>query len=77
MLRQQRGLRRARQVDTVEAALAGACDGDLTVGQILEPSRRSPSATRPSCAAAYLPVVRELLVEGFLQPSSRVPEAAP
>ncbi len=32
VLRQQRGMRRARQVDTVEAALAGASDGDLTVG---------------------------------------------
>ena len=36
VLRQQRGLRRARQVDTVEAAVAGACDGELTVGQILD-----------------------------------------
>ena len=35
MLRQQRGMRRARQVDTVEAALVGACDGELTVDQIL------------------------------------------
>ena len=30
------GFRRARPVDTVEAALVGACDGDLTVGQILD-----------------------------------------
>ena len=77
VLRQQRGLRRARQVDTVEAALAGACDGDLSVGQILDAvatlTERDPTELR----AAYLPVVRELLVEGFLQPSSRVPEAAP
>ena len=36
VLRQQRGMRRARQVDTVEAALVGACDGELTVGQILD-----------------------------------------
>ena len=35
VLRQQRWMRRARQVDTVEAALVGACDGELTVGQIL------------------------------------------
>jgi hypothetical protein len=34
VIRQQRGLRRARQVSTAEAALVGACDGDLTVGQI-------------------------------------------
>ena len=36
VLRQQTGLRRARRVDTVEAALVGACDGELTVGQILD-----------------------------------------
>ncbi|WP_121256957.1 DUF7059 domain-containing protein [Nocardioides ferulae] len=66
VLRQQRGLRRARQVDTVEAALVGACDGELTVGQILDAVAqllgRDPAATRDT----YLPVVRELVVEGFL-----------
>ena len=35
VLRQQVGQRRARQVDTAEAALVGACDGELTVAQIL------------------------------------------
>ena len=68
VIRQQRGLRRARQVDTVEAALVGACDGDLTVGQILDAlatlTERDPGELR----AAYLPVVRELVVEGFLVP---------
>ena len=34
VLRQQRGFRRARTADTVEAAFLGACDGDLTVGQL-------------------------------------------
>ena len=66
VLRQQRGLRRARQVDTIEAALAGACDGDLSVGQILDAlaslTERDPGELR----ARYLPVVRKLLVEGFL-----------
>jgi hypothetical protein len=68
VLRQQRGLRRARQVDTVEAGLVGACDGDLAVGQILEALAvlldREPDGLRRE----YLPVVRELLVEGFLVP---------
>src|SRR3546814_18661846 len=36
VLRQQRGLRRARTADTMEAALLGACDGELTMGQILD-----------------------------------------
>ncbi len=67
VLRQQRGLRRARRVDTVEAALVGACDGELTVGQILEAVAqlldRDPAATRE----AYLPTVGELVREGFLE----------
>ncbi len=77
VLRQQRGLRRARQVDTVEAALAGACDGDLSVRQILDAVATLTERDPAELHATYLPVVRELLVEGFLQPSSRVPEAAP
>ena len=36
VLRQQRGFRRARQADTVEAALVGASDGDLPAGRLLE-----------------------------------------
>ena len=66
VLRQQRGFRRARQADTVVAALAGACDGDLPVGRILDAIAqlldREPAETR----ATYLPVVRELVDEGFL-----------
>ena len=66
VLRQQRGFRRARTADTVAAALVGACDGDLTVGQILDAVAdllgRDPAETR----ATHLPVVRELVAEGFL-----------
>jgi hypothetical protein len=66
VLRQQRGLRRARQVDTVEAALVGACDGDLSVGQILDAVSQlldlEPARTRET----YLSAVRELVAEGFL-----------
>ena len=43
VLRQQRGFRRARTADTVEAAFLGACDGDLSVGQLfgaLRPAHR-------------------------------------
>jgi SAM-dependent methyltransferase len=65
VLRQQRGFRRARQVDTVESALAGASDGELTLGQILaalgDLLDRDDAELRD-----YLPVVRELIAEGFL-----------
>ncbi|MEO5854338.1 MAG: methyltransferase [Nocardioides sp.] len=69
VLRLQRGLRRARRADTVVAALVGACDGDLSVGQILDALAqlldRDPSVLRED----YLPVVRELVAQGFLAPT--------
>ncbi|GHJ58494.1 transferase [Nocardioides sp. OK12] len=71
VLRQQTGLRRARTADTVVAALVGACDGDLEVGQILDALAElldlEPAATRED----YLPVVRELVREGYLTPADQ------
>ncbi|HSJ19951.1 MAG TPA: class I SAM-dependent methyltransferase [Nocardioidaceae bacterium] len=66
VLRQQRGLRRARRTDTVEAGLVGACDGDLSVGQILDALATILGSEPPAMREGYLPVVRDLLVEGFL-----------
>lgn len=66
VLRQQRGLRRAKQVDTVTAALVGAADGDLTAGRILDAIaqllEREPAALR----AEYAVELRDLVAEGFL-----------
>ena len=67
VLRQQRGLRRARQADTVEAALVGACDGELTVGQILDALAQLLDRAPAEVRSAYLPVVRELVADGFLE----------
>jgi len=68
VLRQQRGMRRARQADTVEAGLVGASDGDLTLAQILEALAslldRDPAALRKDRLAA----VRDLVADGFLLP---------
>ncbi|MGH3387161.1 MAG: transferase, partial [Nocardioidaceae bacterium] len=68
VLRQQRGLRRARQVDTVEAALVGACDGDLTVGQILAALATLLDRDAAELPGVYLPQVTELVEEGYLHP---------
>jgi hypothetical protein len=69
VLRQQRGMRRAHRADTVAAGLVGACDGDLTVGQILDALAsllgRDPADLRRSYAAE----VRALLADGFLEPA--------
>ena len=62
----QRWTRRARQVDTVEAALVGACDGELTVLQILDALADLLEQDAAEVRAAYLPVVRGLVTEGFL-----------
>ena len=67
VLRQQRGLRRARKADTVEAALVGACDGDLSVGAILAALAQLLGLDADDARATYLPVVRELIEEGFLE----------
>lgn len=66
LLRQQRGLRRARQVDTVLAAVVGACDGELTVGQILDAVAQLLERDAATLREAYLPEVEELVHEGFL-----------
>ncbi|WP_308188322.1 methyltransferase [Nocardioides sp. R-C-SC26] len=66
VLRQQRGFRRARTADTVVAALVGACDGDLTVDQILGALAELLDLDGDAVRAEYLPVVRELVADGFL-----------
>lgn len=67
VLRQQVGFRRARQVDTVEAALVGACDGDLPVGAILDAVATLLDRDADQTRATYLPVVADLVAEGFLE----------
>lgn len=66
LLRQQRGLRRARQVDTVMAAVVGACDGELTVGQILDAVAQLLERDAAALREVYLPEVEDLVREGFL-----------
>ena len=69
VLRQQRGFRRARTADTVEAAFLGACDGDLSVGQLLGALAQLTDTDVEELRTTYLPVVRELVGEGFLEVS--------
>ena len=64
VLRRQRGMRRAEQADTVLAGFVGACDGDLSVGQILD--ALGSLLERDDVHADYLPKIRTLVTEGFL-----------
>jgi len=69
VLRQQRGFRRARTADTVVAALVGACDGELSVGQILAALADLLDLDPDESRTTYLTVVRELVEDGFLLPA--------
>jgi hypothetical protein len=66
VLRQQRGMRRARQVDTVEAALVGACDGDLTADQILAALADLLDEPLETLRTGRLESLRDLVRDGFL-----------
>ncbi|MBB6566101.1 methyltransferase [Kribbella sandramycini] len=66
VLRRQRGMRRAEQVDTVLAGFVGACDGDLSVGQILAALADLLDRPAVDVLTEYLPQIRSLVVEGFL-----------
>jgi hypothetical protein len=67
LLRQQRGLRRARQVDTAEAALVGASDGDLTAAQIVDAVALLLSEDAGTLRNELVEPLRELVAEGFLE----------
>jgi hypothetical protein len=66
VLRQQRGLRRARTADTVVAGLVGAADGDLSTGQLLDALATLLARSPTDLRTEYLPVVRDLVAEGFV-----------
>ncbi|MGH3446300.1 MAG: DUF7059 domain-containing protein [Nocardioidaceae bacterium] len=66
VVRSQRGMRRARQVTTAVAAFVGACDGDLTVGQIGDALATLLDAEASSVCEELVTAARSLLEEGFL-----------
>jgi SAM-dependent methyltransferase len=66
VLRLQQGVRRARQVDTVEAGLVSASDGDLTAGQILDALASLLDRDAADLRRTYAGSLRELVADGFL-----------
>lgn len=71
VLRQQRGLRRARTADTVVAGFVGAADGDLSAAQLLDALATLLARDPAELRTAYLPVLRELVTEGFVTVQGR------
>lgn len=66
VLRQRTGLLRAIEVDTAEAAVLGALDGELTVGQVLAAVAQVLELDPTELAAAVVPVIRDALRDQLL-----------
>ncbi|MGY4857788.1 DUF7059 domain-containing protein [Cryobacterium sp. AP23] len=67
-LHQGGGFGRSVPLDTAQAALIGACDGELPVGAIIDAIAQLLDADAGALRAELLPRVRALLDDGFLQP---------
>ena len=65
VLRQQRGLRRAVEVDTALGGVLGACDGDLTLREILGAVARLLEVPEPDLVADVLPRFRALIADAW------------
>jgi methylase of polypeptide subunit release factors len=68
VLRQHQGMRRGERVDTALAALAGACDGTLAVGRLIDAVAQALGEDRPTLSARLVPAVRRLVEDGVLEP---------
>lgn len=68
LLRQGGGFGRVVQAGTALAGLVGACDGELTVGQILGGIGALLDVPVDALRAELVPQVRELVADGFLLP---------
>jgi hypothetical protein len=67
-LHQGGGFGRSVPLDTAQAALIGACDGELPVGAIIDAIAQLLDADEALLRAELLPRVRALLDDGFLTP---------
>ncbi|RCV54880.1 DUF7059 domain-containing protein [Marinitenerispora sediminis] len=67
LLRQRDGLRRAAQVGTVEAALAGVCDGTMPVGPLLDAIAELTGQDPADLRGRTPNVLRGLIAEGFFR----------
>lgn len=69
LLRQGGGFGRVVQASTVVAAAVGACDGELTLGQVTGALAGLLDAGEGEIRAQVLPVVRSLVADGMLLPT--------
>ncbi|MGW9111990.1 DUF7059 domain-containing protein [Microbacterium sp. NPDC055683] len=68
-LRQGGGFGRSVQADPALAALVGACDGELSLGQIVAALAQLLEVDEAALRGGLLPAVRELVLDGFVAPA--------
>ncbi|MFR9758088.1 methyltransferase [Streptomyces sp. TR06-5] len=68
VLRQNRGMRRATQVDTVGAGFAGVCDGSLSAGRILDAIAQLLGEDAVGLRDRTPQTIRRMVEQGFLEP---------
>jgi methylase of polypeptide subunit release factors len=69
ILRQQYGFGRAVEPGTALAAVVGACDGDLSLGVLIEAVASITEVDGLLLRAELLPLLRNLVSDGFLAPA--------
>jgi methylase of polypeptide subunit release factors len=67
-LRLAHGLRQERPADPEAAAVVAGCNGSSALGQVLEGVASSAGSNPTSIAARAVPIVRNLIEQGFLVP---------
>lgn len=70
LLRQGGGLGRTVQPGTLVAGAVGACDGELTLGQVMAGLAVVLDQPADAVAAEVLPAMRGLVLDGFLAPAA-------
>ncbi|MGI8768769.1 MAG: DUF7059 domain-containing protein [Propionibacteriaceae bacterium] len=70
VLRQQRGFRRAVEVGTASGGVIGACDGELTLAQIVAGVAAVLGTEVEDVAVEAVPLVRRLILDGMVSLAS-------
>lgn len=69
VLRSSTGFGRAARLDTATAAVVGACDGELTAGQLAAAVADLMDVPAPDLLAGLVPRLRDLVADGLLVPA--------
>ena len=71
VFRQQRGFRRAVELDTALGAVLGACDGDLALNRLIAAVADLLQLDVAALTTEVVPRIRALSVDGFVAPAIR------